>query len=106
MATQSNISGWWIDEDKRLTFTLGTSITSWSLIFEVFDGAGTTVLSKTTPTSGVTITSASSGLADVYVPVTDISSLIARTYQYRFRRTDTGTVSVLAYGNLELRPRS
>lgn len=104
MATQSNITGLFIDSDARLTFTIGTSITSWSIAFEIYDGAGTTVLAKTTPTSGATITSASSGLVDVYVPVTSLSSLIPRVYQFRLRRTEIGTTAVLAYGNIEFWP--
>lgn len=106
MATESNITGWWVLEDKRVSFTVGTNITSWNLEFAVFDGAGNTVLSKTTPTSGVSITAATSGVAEAYVTSTDTSSMIPRVYQYWFRRTDTGTVTVLSYGNLTLNPRS
>ena len=106
MATESNITGWWVFEDKRLSFTVGTNITSWNLEFLVVDGAGNTVLSKTTPTSGVTITAASSGVAEAYITATDISSMIPRVYQYMFRRTDSGTKTALSYGDLTLNPLS
>lgn len=101
MAKQSNITNshcWYAEEDKIIRFTVSsTDITSWNVRWDLYNRDSQVVLSKTSPSSGITLTSASSGIADVTIASTDFTA--AGLYSYKFYRTDAGSVSMLATGS-------
>jgi hypothetical protein len=117
MAIQQNITyaaEWFTGEDKALQFSLlqaddvtPQDITGWALSWMVkrrtADADASALVTKTT-SSGITLTSASSGICSVSVSDTDIASIVAGTlYHHELKRTDDGFETVLSYGLFVLR---
>lgn len=107
MSTEANItSGFFRGEDKALVFTIKDAggavinITGWTIGFRMSQsqwGAASIIKAATltTPASGICTVTLSSG---------DTSSLTQdgqpTTYYYTLRRTDTGSRTELAYGQI------
>ena len=105
MAENSNITAsddWFDGEDKVLQITVtGTNITSWNLRWDLYNADDVLILSKTNPSSGISVTSAASGISQITVASTDVAA--AGNYCYKFWRTDVGTITVLAFGDVVIR---
>jgi len=113
MSTLANITlsdGFFRAEDKAIVFTIlqadGTTaqnITGWTMTFRVASTQyGAAVITKvptlTTPLSGIcTVTLASADTSALTQDGTDT------TYYYDLRRTDSGSRTELAYGELVVR---
>lgn len=92
---------WYSEEDKILQITVsGTDITSWNVRWDLYNRDGIVVLSKTNPSSGITFTSAASGIAAVTIASTDFTA--SGLYSYKFYRTDAGSVSMLSTGSVTI----
>lgn len=127
MATESNIDkddNVFIGEDKTLSFTVldadgvPMDISGWALAFIVRSkdtSTGTPVLTKTT-SSGITITGtynatpasntqrAVVSLVDTDTAENDGTVIIKPAkYRYSLKRTDSGSETILAFGNFVLR---
>ena len=115
MAIQDNITkddDLYANEDKTLTFTVyqsdGTTaqnITGWALSYLwkrlPSDADASAVLTKTT-SSGITLTTPSSGICTVTIADTDTVDLNPQTYQHELKRTDAGSETVLTTGTVLL----
>ena len=115
MSVQANITasdGYFLGEDKSIRFFVVDSagaaqdMTGWALEFVVrrTAAATTAILSKTTGAATVVISNGNgtSDLATVAITDDDTVDLVAGTYEYALRRTDSGSEQVLAYGSLVL----
>lgn len=98
--------------DRTLRFTVldsasaAVNITGWALSWALYQKAAPagqgTLVSKTT-VSGITLTTPSSGIADVALADTDTDDLKGDAdYYYELRRTDAGSEDVLACGSFHL----
>ena len=84
-------------------------ITGWTLKFEVKDAiGGSSTVSKTT-SSGITITDAGRGIISIALAKADTSAVTVSSglaagkgYVWEIRRTDSGSTTVLARGQLIL----
>src|SRR3989304_5078912 len=99
-------------EDKTLVFDVVDSagaaqtMTGWALEFVLRRSAAsaTAVLTKTTGAAQITISNgdATDDRATVTITDDDTVDLVAGTYEYALRRTDSGNEQGRAFGTLEL----
>jgi hypothetical protein len=89
-------------DDITLRFTVvdedgvAVNITGWAISWIMTSGLVKTV------GAGVTITDAPNGVVEVEIDPVDTASLTEIHYCHKLRRTGTGTVSTLAYGNIQI----
>lgn len=111
MATQTDIAAsehWFLGEDKTLQFTVVDSvgaaqnITGWALEWVLRRGEGLTALLTKTTGAGITLTTPASGICTVTIADTDTDDFEPGGYWHTLRRTDAGTETVLAFGNVVL----
>ena len=115
MAFEQNITAawhWFLGEDKDLEFVIyqedGVTvqdITGWALEWVLRvedDDTGAAVISKTT-SSGIALTTPTSGVATVTIADTDTADLTVGTYRHALKRTDDGAETILAWGDCVLR---
>lgn len=96
---------WQAEGDVTLTFNMldGASpldITGWALSFRV-GLAGNKALVTKTVGGGITITDGPNGQIEVVLSAADLD-LIAAGYRWELRRTDSGDVRTLLYGDFAL----
>lgn len=117
MATKSDITAdddFFIGEDKSLVFTVtdaagdALNISGWSLSWMVkrrrADADGSALIVKTTD-DDIALTTPGDGVCTVLVADTDTDAMLPGTlYYHELKRTDAGFETVLAYGELTLRP--
>lgn len=109
MATRFDIDasdGWFIGEDKVLTFTDedGTDMSSWSITYELKRSQfHSTALVTKTVGSGITIGdgAATNDRATVAIADSDTEDNVPSggTYYHQLRRTDAGNEKILARGD-------
>ena len=105
MAIKTKIS-FFQGEDVKVQVTVtGENITGWTLAFAVATAYGATPLFTKTTVSGITISNGAGGVFDVAIADTDTDALASGGYVWEAKRTDAGQETVLAYGDLELKPR-
>jgi len=105
MAIKTKIS-FFVGEDVTVRVTAtGLNITGWTLAFSVAVGYGATPLFTKTVGAGITITDGPNGVFDVAIADTDTDGLASGGYVWEAKRIDAGQETVLAYGQLELKPR-
>jgi len=109
MAADAHIrSGWYLTEDKTLQFSVtdtagnAVNITGWALDWTLYDSAGSAEVNKTDG-SGITITDGPNGVLEVQVDAADTSSSAAGAYTQVLKRTDVGSVEVLAVGQVTIK---
>lgn len=114
--TIGDADGWYVGEDKLLSFTIYTStaktaakdITGWALSWKLRrkkPDADPALLTKATGGSGITITGTfnadpalNTQRAVVTIADTDTDGLGAGSYWHELKRTDAGSETVLAQG--------
>lgn len=105
MAVKTKVS-YFLGEDVTVRVTVtATNITGWLLAFSVATGYGATPLFTKTVGGGITITDGPTGVFDVAIADTDTDGLASGGYVWEAKRIDAGQETVLAYGQLELKPR-
>ena len=110
MARRRNIDAddhLFVGEDKSLMFTIVTAagatqdITGWTLSWmlkaNLTDLDASASLTKTT-SSGITLTTPTSGICTVSIADTDTDSLAAGLYYHELKRTTAGSETILSYG--------
>lgn len=98
MATETDLTGIFSGEDRAVQYTVTDSngtpvdVTGWAISW---------VAGNVTKTvgSGVALTTPASGVVTVTLAAADTTALLGTT-AYRFRRTDSGFNTVLAYGRV------
>lgn len=105
----SALDGFFVGEDKALRTTIYDStkalqdITGWTIqwTLRTAQGVNPPVVTKT-----ATLTSPTAGVCTVQVGAADTSTLATTsTYWHELARTDTGSNTVLCYGNVALQGR-
>jgi hypothetical protein len=102
-----------VGEDKSLIVTVYQqdkrtlqNITSWSLSWmlkeHLSDADNVALLTKTT-SSGITLTTPTSGVCTVSIADTDTDSIVPGRYYHELKRTDAGNETVLSHGRCVLR---
>jgi len=76
----------------------GINLTGWTISFIVYNAAGTSVLTLSSPSSGVTISNAAGGIFIVSMTAAQTTALGQGTFTYRLSMTDGTSVTVLAVG--------
>lgn len=86
-------------EDRDLVYTIDTTedISAWSFSWDA--GGGT--VTKTSG-AGIVTTDAAAKQVTVTLAAADTAALEGAKVQYRFRRTDSGSNTVLAYGFIQV----
>lgn len=102
-----------IGEDKNLVCTIyqadqrtrqdvsGWAL-SWRLKASLADADGAALLTKTT-SSGIALTTPTSGVVTISIADTDTDGLAAGRHYHELKRTDAGNETVLAHGRCVLR---
>ena len=86
-------------EDRTLTFTVvdedsaAVDITGWTLSMDIGDG---------TVTNAGSISDATAGILTVTLSAANTTTLSGTKLQYRLRRTDSGSNTVLAHGVIKV----
>ena len=104
-----------VGEDKTLRFTIyqsdGTTvqnITGMAVEFVIreHDESPVALLTKTTGGGTIVLTTPTSGILDVTLLDTDTETWKPKVYRYALRRTDAGSETVWAYGDIPFAPAS
>ena len=116
MATESPIrktDGLFRGEDKVLQYTIvdsadvAVNITGWTFTWIMRAGAsyaGTALLELTSAGGACAITNAAGGIMTVTITDTQLDPIQPGTYYYELWRNNAGNETVLAYGDVTLRP--
>lgn len=105
MAIKSDFS-FYRGEDVTITFVLDPvrDITAWSLTFTILDlPLGTTILSKTVG-SGITLSAPTLGTCTITLSSSNTTQT-AKGYVWEMKRTDSGSVTILGLGHVQILPR-
>lgn len=84
----------------------GSDVSTWTTVFEVYineDFSGTPVFTKAGAVAGDVPNAAHLGIFEVLVTSADSTVFVyGRTYNYRFRRTNTGYITNLSRGKMKV----
>lgn len=97
---------WFHEEDKKLRFTDDASdITLWAIQYTLYRGeTEDPIFTAKTVGSGITIVDGPSGVLEVQIDATDILIADAEaTHHFELMRTNAGSVTILAYGDVYIR---
>lgn len=105
--TADILSNFYIGEAKSLVFTIyqsdGTTpqnITGWAVTYNLRTSKTASATISKTVGSGITLTTPASGILTVTLSASDTSALTERTYVQGLKRTDSGSETVLAEGQV------
>jgi hypothetical protein len=96
------------DIDTDSTGATAKNITGWAITFDIrrSDASSSVLLTKTASITGTfnSVLATSTQVARITVADTDVTTAIfganGGTFRYSLKRTDAGTETVLAYGNI------
>lgn len=91
-------------QDLVIQFSMSppTSVSGWTITFQVKDSLGGTSRITKTVGSGITVASTPKGVLQVALSASDTSALTAQSYVWDLRRTNSGSNRELARGELRL----
>lgn len=91
-------------QDKTIKASMAKprDITGWAITFQVKDSLGGTSRFTKTVGSGITVLNAMRGVISIAISAANTSALSVRSFVWDLRRTDAGSNTELARGELRL----